>query len=63
MNAVEELKKLKPKKFKYKGSNKVCYGFIAQELQEVFPDMVGQMQNGYLGIYYCQLPRSKERGL
>jgi len=31
------------------------YGFIAQELQEVFPDMVSQRDDGVLGVRYTEL--------
>lgn len=31
------------------------YGFIAQELKEVFPDMVSQREDGVLGIRYTEL--------
>lgn len=31
------------------------YGFIAQEVQEVFPEIVTQMEDGSLGIRYTEL--------
>ena len=38
-----------------KTQNKTQYGFIAQELQKVFPDMVTAQDNGILGIQYTEL--------
>jgi len=31
------------------------YGFVAQELQEVFPDLVYTLQDGTLGVDYTGL--------
>ena len=36
-------------------ANKMQLGFIAQEVQEIFPDIVVQDKNGYLGIRYTEL--------
>jgi hypothetical protein len=38
-----------------KTNNSTQFGFIAQELKEIFPDMVKQMDNGVLGISYSEL--------
>jgi hypothetical protein len=38
-----------------KTNNSTQFGFIAQELKEIFPDMVKQMDNGMLGISYTEL--------
>jgi hypothetical protein len=35
--------------------NKVQFGFLAQELQKVFPEMVVQREDGTLGITYTEL--------
>ncbi|HLO59246.1 MAG TPA: tail fiber domain-containing protein [Bacteroidales bacterium] len=35
--------------------NKVQFGFLAQELQKVFPEMVVQREDGTLGITYSEL--------
>ena len=35
--------------------NKDQLGFIAQEVQEIFPEIVVQDENGYLGIKYTEL--------
>lgn len=31
------------------------YGFVAQQLQEIFPDVVRQGQDGYLGVNYIEM--------
>jgi hypothetical protein len=38
-----------------KTKNNPQFGFIAQELQEIFPDMVVKDENGLLGIRYTEL--------
>jgi hypothetical protein len=38
-----------------KTQNSPQFGFIAQELQEIFPDMVAKQENGVLGIRYTEL--------
>jgi hypothetical protein len=38
-----------------KSNNNTQFGFIAQELQSVFPDMVVKQDNGVLGIRYTEL--------
>ena len=35
--------------------NKVQYGFIAQELQEIFPELVTEADDGLLSIQYAGL--------
>lgn len=45
--------KLKPVSFKYKSGNKTKYGFIAQDVQKVIPEIVEKMPNSeYLGLDY-----------
>jgi len=45
--------KLKPVSFEYKNTNKTKYGFIAQDVQKVIPEIVNQMPNSeYLGLDY-----------
>lgn len=38
---------LKPSKFDYIDGPKNCTGFIAQEIEKVYPDVVGEDDNGY----------------
>jgi len=46
------LLKLQLKKYKYKGNELETTGFIAQEVQQVFPDLVEEMEDGHLGVNY-----------
>ncbi len=38
-----------------KNQNPIQFGFIAQELQEIFPEMVVEHENGLLGVRYTEL--------
>lgn len=55
-DGLDKLLKIRPVNFQYNGLNetpksgKMHVGVIAQELQEIFPDMVFQMNNGYLSV-------------
>lgn len=40
----DRLKLLKPKRFKYKGESKYSLGFTAQDMQQVFPELVEEAQ-------------------
>jgi hypothetical protein len=46
--------KLQPVHFVWKASNKPAIGFIAQDVQKLFPELT-QGDNGRLGINYCGL--------
>lgn len=47
-------KNLRPVGFKYINTNKQRYGFIAQEVEPVFPDAVITDENGYLSLLYLE---------
>ena len=49
---LDRLRQLKLKNYTYKGNDKMTSGFIAQEVQEVFPDLVEKMEDGMLGVNY-----------
>ncbi len=61
----DQLKLLRPVTYKLKADiqgirddsdlNSLQYGFVAQELQKVFPDMVVTREDGMLGIRYTEL--------
>lgn len=38
VDIIELIKKLKPVEFKYKGQDKKTFGFVAQDLLEIFPE-------------------------
>ena len=45
---------LQPVTFNWKKDKKKkrVYGFIAQEIEEVLPEVVGEKNDGYLGVKY-----------
>lgn len=49
---LSRLSKIRLKKYKYKGTEVVSTGFIAQEVQEAFPDLVEKMEDGNLAVNY-----------
>ena len=48
-------KHLLPVKFRFKGDDKLHYGFIAQDVQKVIPDVVDESTDGYLTLTYHEL--------
>ena len=44
-----------PVQFRFKGGNKLHYGFIAQDVQKVIPDTVQEDEDGYLSLTYHEL--------
>lgn len=48
-------KLLRPVSYAFKGSNRLHYGFIAQEVQEVLPGAITETDNGYLMLNYQEL--------
>lgn len=51
-NVLPRLIQLELKDYNYKGVNVTTTGYIAQEVQEVFPDLVSEMEDGRLGVNY-----------
>lgn len=49
-DTLEQIKSLRPVEFDYKNGSGHQTGFIAQEIQEVWPDVVAPDQDGYLMI-------------
>ena len=45
-------KAIKPHKFRFKETDRIRYGFIAQEVQEIMPDAVKEDKDGYLLLSY-----------
>jgi hypothetical protein len=53
---IKEFKNLEPKIFNYKDNpNKKHYGFIAQEMEEIYPELVKDSSFGYKTINYIEL--------
>ena len=58
INTIEDtsvIDLLNPVKFNWKGSDKTVYGLIAQEVQEVLPELVYENMEGVLSLSYIQL--------
>jgi hypothetical protein len=51
-NDMEKLQKLTPKKYNYKGKKEGNYGFIAQDVEKVYPDIVRDGPNGMKALHY-----------
>ena len=47
---LEKIALLKPSRFDLKNGPKDCVGLIAQEVEEIYPDAVGEDANGYKTI-------------
>lgn len=54
-NALDKLLKLKPYNFEWKQDGKKSIGFVAQDVQEVFPEIVSSIGGGKLGVDYAKL--------
>ena len=57
-SALDEINKLRPVTFKWldpKKDQSTNIGFIAQEVQQIFPQFVGSTGDGYLGVNYAAL--------
>ena len=45
---------LRPVSFEWKSNGETARGFIAQEVEKIFPELVGEGLNGYKGLYTDQ---------
>jgi len=54
---IEDFKKIKPVSFTFKDDeqNKKHYGFIAQELETVYPDLVNNSEMGFKTVNYIEM--------
>jgi hypothetical protein len=50
VDPLEKVEKLNGVTFKWKENSQPSIGFIAQDIQQVVPEIVHQMPNGYLGV-------------
>lgn len=68
-NVLDLLLKLKPKQFKYNRDkfvnlpDGIHFGYIAQELREVFPEIVKEDNDGFLYLNYQSLPALLTQGI
>ena len=49
------IKKLIPKSYNFQNKNKTSFGFIAQEVEKVYPNLVETDNNGIKSLNYSQL--------
>lgn len=49
---IENLSKLKPKEYKKKNTNTPEYGFLAQDVEKVYPDLVTNDKDGFKALRY-----------
>jgi len=54
-NVLDDIMKLTPSTFDWKESGKEDIGLIAQEVEEIFPEIVRTDDNGYKSISYQKL--------
>ena len=55
-NLSQSILELRPKQYKYKNNNKSHYGFIAQDIQQLFPNLVNEDdETGFLRVNYVEL--------
>ena len=54
-NALDKVMKLSGYTFKKTNSDKVSMGLIAQDTQEIIPEVVSENNDGYLGIQYSNI--------
>ena len=53
---IKNIQKLKPVNFQWKENNKKDIGFIAEQVKEVYPDLVSYEENGEIhGVQYSKL--------
>lgn len=53
-SALPILRKVNPVSYKWSESGKFSYGFIAQNLETILPDLVTETERNYLGVDYMQ---------
>lgn len=54
-DGLEKILKMKPKEYNYKGDNKVSSGFMAQDLEKLFPSVVHEHESGFKMVKYHEL--------
>lgn len=53
-DSLQIVKNLKGKMYRLRATNEIHYGFIAQDVENYIPNIVGE-ENGYLNISYIEL--------
>merc|ERR1712112_639820 len=52
ISALEVVQNLRPTSYRYNGTNRTRYGFIADEVAKILPNVVQKLPSGYDGILY-----------
>ncbi len=60
--SINDLLKIKVRDYKWKDSDALCNGFIAQELNEIYPDAVSTKDNGIDPLKKGQIPWTIDYG-
>lgn len=55
IDTLQKVKKVLPRKFKMRDTNKDDIGFIAQNLEEIFPELVHENKDGYKYVDYPKM--------
>lgn len=62
-SSLQDLKKIRPVIYKWNRDNSESFGFIAQELEQVFPSLVQMGNNNYLAVDYIQVTPLLVKGI
>jgi predicted extracellular nuclease len=54
-NCIGIVTQLEGKQYKFKNTDKVSYGMIAQDVQKILPELVSEDDDGYLNISYIEV--------
>merc|ERR1712112_441554 len=52
ISALEVVRNLRPTSYRYNGTNRTRYGFIADEVAKILPNVVQKLPSGYDGILH-----------
>lgn len=55
LNGMDMLSMVNPVQFNWKDSEKKSYGVIAQELEQILPELVGEREDGMKSVHYIPL--------
>ena len=55
LNGIDLLSMVNPIQFNWKDSGRKSYGVIAQELEQILPELVGEREDGMKSVHYIPL--------
>lgn len=62
-SVISHLERVKPRVYVWRNSGETAMGFIAQELQEIFPELVSVSNDGIYSVDYIQMTPVLVKGL